>query len=205
MPKKVKTSDLRQYSTIGLKLLLVLEHFLVLCGFKTLEFSLQKHNTFCRIYTERVRKFFWKTENCDSCVQVLHIWFYFKFNSMNPIPANDFLTSHGRFENPRYMFENDHVMVSGEYIMFTEAWKEMELWRIEYVSFIQLAQVIFGQKPLVVPPRQFHRMAEELGDPKAESSPFSNRSTWINSFGADYGKHGSVHVNLRARFTQRFV
>lgn len=106
----------------------------------------------------------------DRCAQVLNIRLYFAFDPMGTTSRRHFICSHNRFENPRYIFENEHVTlmsIDEEYAMFAEASsKDMHLWKMEYSGFMKLAQVKYCNKLILIPRNQFHRMADELGDPK---------------------------------------
>jgi len=44
----------------------------------------------------------------------------------------------------------------------------MHLWRGKYNSFIRSAQIEFCRRLIVVPLTTFHRLAEQIGDPRGE-------------------------------------
>jgi len=54
-------------------------------------------------------------------------------------------------------------------VCITVAWLTgMHLWRCEYSPFIRDAQMEFCRRIIVVPLTTFHRLAEAIGDPRAE-------------------------------------
>ena len=88
------------------------------------------------------------------------------------VPSKNYILSHNRFENPQYIFDNDHVSlitINEENAIFGVAkQKGMHLWKFEYCSFMRIAQVLYCNQLILVPLNHFHRMAEELGDPKGQ-------------------------------------
>lgn len=111
-------------------------------------------------------------ENYERCVHVLDVLLFHKFDLLSAvgITVKDFLLLHNRFESPRFAFENDHVSlitIDGHNAVFGVALQSgMHLWRFEYSSFIKYAQTSLCSQLLIVPLNHFHRMADELGDPK---------------------------------------
>jgi hypothetical protein len=84
----------------------------------------------------------------------------------------DFLYVHSHFDSPQYIIDNDHITlmtVDDQKAVFSEApQKGMHVWRSEYNSFMRMAQSKFSKRLLIVPLSAFHRMAETIGDPKAQ-------------------------------------
>jgi len=86
--------------------------------------------------------------------------------------VDDFLCVHNRFEDPQYVIDNEHVTlltINDQNAVFGVARdKGMRLWKTEFNSFMRLAQPIYCNQLILVPLSVFHRMADTIGDPKAE-------------------------------------
>jgi len=64
------------------------------------------------------------------------------------------------------VYENEHIYTVLVYVQLCLT--DMHLWRGEYSPFIRLAQAKFCQRLIVVPLSTFHRLSEQIGDPKGE-------------------------------------
>lgn len=113
-----------------------------------------------------------KPNNYERCVQVLDVVLFYAFDSMVCTSRSNFICRHNRFEDPRYIFDNDHVTLitlDDKYAIFGEARRKgMQLWKMDFSAFMKLAQLEYCDRLLLVPLDHFHRMAEELGDPRSE-------------------------------------
>jgi len=113
-----------------------------------------------------------KPENYSRCAHVLDIVLFNKFDYLQNCSIKDYTLSHNRFENPQYIFDNDHVSlitINEENAIFGVAKKKgMHLWKFEYYTFMRLGQMFYCNQLILVPLNHFHRMAEELGDPKGQ-------------------------------------
>jgi hypothetical protein len=74
--------------------------------------------------------------------------------------------------SPSYVLANDSVSlftVNEKDAVFIEAREaDMQLWKSRYNPFIKNAQMEYGHRLIVIPLAAFHRMSEELGDPKGK-------------------------------------
>jgi len=111
-------------------------------------------------------------ENYNRCAHVLDIVLFNRLDLTHTGSIKDYILSHNRFESPQYIFDNDHVSlvtINEDNAIFGVAkQKDMHLWKFEYCCFMRAAQVLHCNQLILVPLNHFHRMAEELGDPKAE-------------------------------------
>ena len=138
--------------------------------------------------------------NYDRCVQVLKIIWWNKFDLLMTSSPSEFLCVHDRFESPKYIFDNDHVslfMLNEKYAIFSEAKeKDMQLWKIKYGCFIRENHVLYSSHLLYVPIEQFHRMAEELGEPKGELTFIFNTSRCGSTLLAQMAEETGELVNI---------
>jgi hypothetical protein len=111
-------------------------------------------------------------QNYGRCVQVLDVIYGYKFCDILNSSERDFLCVHSHFDSPQYVIDNDHISlmtIDDQKAVFSEApQKGMHVWRAEYHSFMHAAQYKFSKRLLIVPLPAFHRMAETIGDPKAQ-------------------------------------
>jgi hypothetical protein len=52
--------------------------------------------------------------------------------------------------------------------MRTFIFADMRLWKTEYSSFMRMAQPVYCNQLILVPLSVFHKMAEAIGDPRAQ-------------------------------------
>lgn len=113
-----------------------------------------------------------RPENYDRCAQVLDIVSFNQFDNVQHGSIEDYILSHNRFENPKYIFDNDHISlitINEENAIFGAAkQKGRHLWKLDYCSFMRKTEVLNSNQLILVPLNHFHRMAEELGDPKGQ-------------------------------------
>lgn len=111
-------------------------------------------------------------QNYNRCAQVFDIVLFNKFCYLQSCSIKDYILAHNRFESPRYIFDNDHVSlitINEDHAIFGVAKKKgMHLWKFEYYTFMRLAQMFYCNQLIFVPLVHFHRMSEELGDPKGQ-------------------------------------
>jgi hypothetical protein len=111
-------------------------------------------------------------ENYERSAHVLDIVARHKFDIMYPHSVKDFICVHNRFVSPSYVLANDNVSlftVNEKDAVFIEARApDMQLWRSRYSPFLKNAQMEYGHRLIIIPLAAFHRMSDELGDPKGK-------------------------------------
>ena len=169
--------------------------------------------TFVRLIFRGIQILWWKyngtaekikeaalPQNYHRCVQVLKIVWWNKFDLAMTSSPSEFLCVHDRFESPKYIFDNDHVslfMINKTYAIFSQAReKDMQLWKIKYGCFIRENHVLYSSHLLYVPIEQFHRMAEELGDPKGKLTFIFNTTRCGSTLLAQMAEETGELVNI---------
>ena len=111
-------------------------------------------------------------ENYSRSAHVLDIVAQHQFDILHTFAIEDFICTHNRFESPGYVLDNDHISlltINDTDAIFVEAKHEGQLlWKSEFSPFIRNSQVENCRRLIVVPLPAFHRMSEELGDPKGQ-------------------------------------
>jgi hypothetical protein len=111
-------------------------------------------------------------ENYERSAHLLDIVVRHKFDILQAFSVRDFICVHNRFVSPSYVLANDSVSlftVNETDAVFIEAREAgMQLWKSRYNPFIKNAQMEYGHRLIVIPLAAFHRMSEELGDPKGK-------------------------------------
>lgn len=139
-------------------------------------------------------------ENYERSAHMLDIVFRHKFDIMLTFSVKDFICVHNRFVNPSYVLANDHVSlftVTETDAVFIEAREEgMQLWRSKYSAFMKNAQMEYGRRLIVIPLAAFHRMSEELGDPKGKLILLFNTGRCGSTLLTQMFEHTGVAVGI---------
>mmetsp|Transcript_10250 Transcript_10250/g.31321 ORF Transcript_10250/g.31321 Transcript_10250/m.31321 type:complete len:443 (+) Transcript_10250:195-1523(+) len=101
---------------------------------------------------------------------VQDVVFRFKFDTfLGYNRTNDFLLLHRGFVDPSYLLKDNVSLyaVNEREAIFVEADEGTQLWRSEHSSFLSLAQFHNARRVITLPLEQFHRFADEIGEPKA--------------------------------------
>lgn len=113
-----------------------------------------------------------RPENYGRSAQILDIVTHYHFDILHTFAFENFICTHNRFESPSYILENDHISlltVNDRDAIFVEAKKQDMLhWKSEHSPYIRNGQLENSRRLIVVPLSVFHRMSEELGDPKGQ-------------------------------------
>ena len=80
-----------------------------------------------------------------------------------------FLYKHEKYVHPDYVLKNKHtslVAVQEDYALFIETDPDVDIHDTEKFPFLFLAQYFQARKLIILPIKSFHRLADDIGDPK---------------------------------------
>jgi hypothetical protein len=111
--------------------------------------------------------------------QLLDIIYRYKLDLvLEPSGPGNFITFHNGFVSPSYILQDNVTLyyVTETEAVFIESPEDINVSHSDYGSFIRVAQFENARRIVKVPIEAFHKMAEDLGDPKGELVFVTNTS-----------------------------
>ncbi len=110
-----------------------------------------------------------KAESYESSAQVVSIIWKAKHTLLKVSRLHYFLYKHEEYVHPDYVLKNKHatlLAVEKDYALFSVNDASVDIHDSKKFPFLFLAQFSEAKKLVIMPIKTFHRLADELGDPK---------------------------------------
>ena len=101
--------------------------------------------------------------------QVVKVFAKAHYTEVTAHSGKNFLYTHQKYVSPKYVLENPHVTlftVDTKYVYFCETDPDVEIYNTIKHPFVFMAHYNEVKKLVIMSIDSFHRMADELGDPK---------------------------------------
>ena len=133
--------------------------------------------------------------NYSWSAHVQSIWFRHKFDLVvgEALPSN-FIATHHSFQSPEYVLQ-DHVTLYGitsDEAIFVETERDFDVLHSDAGCFLRVAQFLNAKRVIKMPMTSFHKLAQQVGDPKGKMIFVSNTtrcgSTLLSQFFEETGR-----------------
>ncbi len=108
-------------------------------------------------------------ERYESSAQLVHILWKQKENFIAPTKLRNFLYKHEAYVSPNYILKNKNISlmaIEKDYAIFCVTDPSVDIFDTEKFPFTMFAHWMLPKKLVILPIASFHRLADELGDPK---------------------------------------
>ncbi len=110
-----------------------------------------------------------KAADYENSAQIVSIIWRAKIASVRVTRITDFLYKHKEYVNPEYVLKHKNatlMAVEKDYALFAVSDPSVDVYDSQKFSFLFMADYEQAKELVIIPIKSFHRLADELGDPK---------------------------------------
>ncbi|XP_023933437.1 uncharacterized protein LOC112042692 [Lingula anatina] len=112
----------------------------------------------------------------EQSAHILDIHWRYKWDVIPPTEKCRFIATHNRFEHPRCILADvvSLIYLDENEALFVETPPNVDIYNSDTNPFVYMAQYKYAIRLIVLPMASFHKIADEIGDPKTDVLLLSN-------------------------------